>query len=334
MSMSRSEIITTLQGEYALKRERNQRQLEERERRVRERSPEIGRLLDENRALLMDSSRAALKNPAKAREIMERARASAQQNRSRLGDLLEAAGFPRDALELQYDCPVCRDTGYVGQPVKRFCKCFERRMMSLAYENANMAGLEQQCFENFDLSLFSEDVQGGNGLSQRGAMERIRKLCEDYAQGFPNNEQRNLLLFGPSGLGKTYLLNCIARRVLDRGFSVLKVTAYRMLEGMRKAHMGEDDQGELRMMMECELLLIDDLGTEPLLRNVSLEYLFTLFNERMVNRRHTVVATNLTPNDILTRYNERIHSRMVDQKNTKVIQFAGQDVRRRGGSGR
>ena len=333
MSMSRSEIITTLQGEYALKRERNQRQLEEREQRVRERSPEIGRLLDENRALLMDSSRAALKNPAKAREIMERARASAQQNRSRMGDLLEAAGFPRDALELQYDCPECRDTGYVGQPVKRFCKCFERRMMSLAYENANMAGLEQQCFENSNLTIFPDEPTE-LGINQRRMMAYAFQYGEEYAQNFPDNSKRNLLLYGPSGLGKTYLLNCIARRVLDRGFSVLKVTAYRMLEGMRKAHMGEDDQGELRMMMECELLLIDDLGTEPLLRNVSLEYLFTLFNERMVNRRHTVVATNLTPNDILTRYNERIYSRMVDQESTRIFQFAGRDVRTRGGSGR
>lgn len=333
MSMSRSEIITTLQGEYALKRERNQRQLEEREQRVRERSPEIGRLLDENRALLMDSSRAALKNPAKAREIMERARASAQQNRSRMEDLLEAAGFPRDALELQYDCPECRDTGYVGQPVKRFCKCFERRMMSLAYENANMAGLEQQCFENSNLTVFPDEPTE-LGINQRRMMAYAFQYGEEYAQNFPDNSKRNLLLYGPSGLGKTYLLNCIARRVLDRGFSVLKVTAYRMLEGMRKAHMGEDDQGELRMMMECELLLIDDLGTEPLLRNVSLEYLFTLFNERMVNRRHTVVATNLTPNDILTRYNERIYSRMVDQESTQVFQFAGRDVRTRGGSGR
>lgn len=333
MSMSRSEIITTLQGEYALKRERNQRQLEERERRVRERSPEIGRLLDENRALLMDSSRAALKNPAKAREIMERARASAQQNRSQMGELLEAAGFPRDALELQYDCPECRDTGYVGQPVKRFCKCFERRMMSLAYENANMAGLEQQCFENSNLTIFPDEPTE-LGINQRRMMAYAFQYGEEYAQNFPDNSKRNLLLYGPSGLGKTYLLNCIARRVLDRGFSVLKVTAYRMLEGMRKAHMGEDDQGELRMMMECELLLIDDLGTEPLLRNVSLEYLFTLFNERMVNRRHTVVATNLTPNDILTRYNERIYSRMVDQESTRIFQFAGQDVRMRGGSGR
>lgn len=333
MSMSRSEIITTLQGEYALKRERNQRQLEEREQRVRERSPEIGRLLDENRALLMDSSRAALKNPAKAREIMERARASAQQNRSQMGELLEAAGFPRDALELQYDCPECRDTGYVGQPVKRFCKCFERRMMSLAYENANMAGLEQQCFENSNLTIFPDEPTE-LGINQRRMMAYAFQYGEEYAQNFPDNSKRNLLLYGPSGLGKTYLLNCIARRVLDRGFSVLKVTAYRMLEGMRKAHMGEDDQGELRMMMECELLLIDDLGTEPLLRNVSLEYLFTLFNERMVNRRHTVVATNLTPNDILTRYNERIYSRMVDQKSTRIFQFAGRDVRMRGGSGR
>ncbi len=333
MSMSRSEIITTLQGEYALKRERNQRQLEEREQRVRERSPEIGRLLDENRALLMDSSRAALKNPAKAREIMERARASAQQNRSQMGELLEAAGFPRDALELQYDCPECRDTGYVGQPVKRFCKCFERRMMSLAYENANMAGLEQQCFENSNLTIFPDEPTE-LGINQRRMMAYAFQYGEEYAQNFPDNSKRNLLLYGPSGLGKTYLLNCIARRVLDRGFSVLKVTAYRMLEGMRKAHMGEDDQGELRMMMECELLLIDDLGTEPLLRNVSLEYLFTLFNERMVNRRHTVVATNLTPNDILTRYNERIYSRMVDQESTRIFQFAGRDVRTRGGSGR
>ena len=199
MSMSRSEIITTLQGEYALKRERNQRQLEERERRVRERSPEIGRLLDENRALLMDSSRAALKNPAKAREIMERARASAQQNRSRLGDLLEAAGFSRDALELQYDCPVCRDTGYVGQPVKRFCKCFERRMMSLAYENATMAGLEQQCFENFDLSLFLRMFRGEMGSVIAGPWSASENFARITPKGFRIMSSATCFCLAPAG---------------------------------------------------------------------------------------------------------------------------------------
>lgn len=333
MSMSRSEIITAILGEYALKRERSQRELEEREQRIRAQHPEIARLMDENRALLMQSSRAALSDPARAGEIMETARKRAQQNRARMGDLLEKAGFARDALEAQHDCPECQDTGYVGQPVKRFCKCFERRMMSMAYENANMAGLEQQCFENSDLSIFP-DAPTSLGVRQRKMMEYVFRYGEEYAQNFPHNARRNLLLYGHSGLGKTYLLNCIARRVLDRGFSVLKVTAYRMLEGMRRAHMGEDDQGELRMMMECELLLIDDLGTEPLLRNVSVEYLFTLLNERMVNRRHTVIATNLAPGDILSRYNERIYSRMVDQESTAIFQFDGQDVRMSGGKGR
>ena len=108
--------------------------------------------------------------------------------------------------------------------------------------------------------------------------------------------------------------------------SVLRITAYKMLDAMRRYHRGQEDGG-LEMMLNAEMLIIDDLGTEPMLENITVEYLFTLLNERRSGRLPTLIATNLTPRELQARYTERIFSRMVDRSDTELLHFIGQDVR-------
>ena len=157
-----------------------------------------------------------------------------------------------------------------------------------------MAGTDEQNFERFDLNRFPEE--GG----QRAQMALARRLCEEYADRFPETRYRNLLLTGAGGLGKTYLLNCIYARVCDRSLSAVRVTAFKLFESMRRQHMG-DSESEFASLTEAPLLLIDDLGTEPLMNNVTVTQLFNLLNERQMSGRHTVLSTNLSMNELQER---------------------------------
>ena len=247
-------------------------------------------------------------------------RARGQANNAEIRRRLKALGLPEDDLELKYRCPVCKDTGYVGDAPARFCECFETRLRARRHEDGSMAGTDEQNFERFDLNRFPEE--GG----QRAQMALARRLCEEYADRFPETRYRNLLLTGAGGLGKTYLLNCIYARVCDRGLSAVRVTAFKLFESMRRQHMG-DSESEFASLTEAPLLLIDDLGTEPMMRNITVEYLFLLLNERAAAKRHTVIATNLTATQLQERYGERVSSRLLDRSVCGVVQLRGKDLR-------
>ena len=226
-------------------------------------------------------------------------------------------------MELRYRCEACRDTGYVGEAPSRFFDCFEKALRVKQYEDGSMAGTDEQCFANFDLSRFPEE----NG--QRAMMKNLRRFCEEYADTFPKTVLPNLILCGGTGVGKTFLLNCIYERVVSRGQSAIRVTAFRMFEAMRRQHFA-DGSGEVdfAQLLSVPLLLIDDLGSEPMMRNITVEYLFTLLNERMAARRHTVIATNLSPLQLQEKYGERVSSRLLDRTRCAVIKLEGKDLRR------
>ena len=191
------------------------------------------------------------------------------------------------------------------------------------YEDGTMAGTDEQNFQKFNEKMIPrEDGQLEQMLS-------TRKMCEEYADQFPNTSCRNILITGAGGLGKTFLLNSIFERVTSRGFSAVRITAFRMFEAMRQQHFGnEESSGGFSALIEAPLLLIDDLGTEPMMRNITVEYLFTLLNERIASKRHTVVATNLTPVQIKERYGERVASRLLDRSLCRAIQLKGKDLRK------
>jgi len=323
--MTRAEHVKALLAEYAEQRAQDEREQQQRLEDAVARQPEIGRLRQENADLVLGTMRRMLGEPdlARRKALAEETKARGREINARIRALLAGAGMAGDALELRYRCPVCKDTGYVGEAPARFCECFEMRLRLRQHEDGSMAGVDEQSFERFDANVAPE------ADGQRDRLVKARNLCQRYADAFPDTEYRNLLLTGEGGLGKTFLLNCIFGRVTGRGFSAVRVTAFRMFEAMRKQHVGNDENYDgFSALIEVPLLLIDDLGTEPMMRNITLEYLFTLLNERIAAKRHTVIATNLTPPQLKERYGERVASRLLDRGICAPVQFKGKDLRR------
>ena len=324
--MTRSEHIHALLEEYARQRTENELAQQRRTREAYKKAPRIEALRGESASLALSAIRTILDNESEEQRI-----AVAQNMKKRGVEInaeirgeLRAAGLPEDYLEMRYRCPVCRDTAYVGEAPARFCDCFESQLRLRLYEDGSMVGVDEQNFSKFNPEIIPE------ADGQRDQAIRARDFCLKYAESFPNTDYRNLLLTGEGGLGKTFLLNCIFERVTSRGFSAIRITAFRMLEAMRQQHFSNDEKYRgFSDLIEVPLLLIDDLGSEPILRNISVEYLFTLLNERNAARRHTVVATNLTPAYLKERYGERVASRLLDRTLCGAILFKGKDLRRR-----
>ncbi|MDD2648929.1 MAG: ATP-binding protein, partial [Eubacteriales bacterium] len=235
-------------------------------------------------------------------------------------------GFPEDYLQPVYECDKCRDTGYIGDGIQEMCQCLKKRLYEDYGREMGLCERQKQTFQTFSLSVFPQEVIPDAGVSQRALMQVIKKRCEKFADDFPETQTDNLLLYGASGLGKTFLMHAIAHRVIERGYSVLIISAYRMFELMRRAHRDGDDAG-LQPLFDAELLLIDDLGTEPMMENITVIQLFNLLNERAVRRLHTAVCTNLTPKELQERYTERVTSRLLDRQSTMQLYFAGRDIR-------
>ena len=322
--MTRSEHIRALLEEYAAQRAADEADQARRVAEACAREPEIARLRAESTETAFGAMRSILSG-ATAEERTAAAQQMKQRGKAinaRIRALLLRAGLPEDALALKYRCDKCRDTGYVGDAPARFCECFEARLVTRMHEDGTMAGVGEQNFERFDESLVPDDAQ-------REQLLATRNMCENYANTFPDTPVRNLLLTGEGGLGKTFLLNCIFERVTARGFSAVRITAFRMFEAMRRQHIGNDPAFEgFSALIDVPLLLIDDLGAEPMMRNITVEYLFTLLNERMAAKKHTVVATNLTPVQLKEHYGERVASRLLDRSVCAAIMLKGKDLRR------
>lgn len=322
--MTRAEHVKALLAEYAEQRAQDEHAQRQRLEEAVRLKPEIGRLREESAGLILGLARQMTGEPdlASRKALAEETKVRGRQINARIRELLAEAGMAPDALEVRYRCPVCKDTGYVGEAPSRFCECFELRLRLRQHEDGTMAGLEEQSFERFDATVAPE------ADGQRDRLVKARNLCQRYADRFPDTEYRNLLLTGEGGLGKTFLLNCIFGRVTGRGFSAVRVTAFRMFEAMRRQHMGSDEHYDgFSALIEAKLLLIDDLGTEPMMRNITIEYLFTLLNERIAAKRHTVIATNLTPPQLKERYGERVASRLLDRSICAPVQLKGKDLR-------
>lgn len=323
-------ILRELETEYQAQRVANQ---EEETRRLAEAAavdPEIRRLAARRQSLFQERMRAAFAAPERAQHISEDLTRSLEALAAQLRKRLKASGFPEDYLQPVYRCAKCRDYGYVGEPIREMCECLRSRVVAMQLQNDNMGIQAEECFECWDASIFDPSPLSELPQGQRAYMLRIRDLCETYANAFPNPPQRDLLFSGTSGLGKTYLLNCIAQRVLSRGHSAWKLTAHRLMGLLRDEAFGRGDPEQQHLLWEVPLLLIDDLGTEPMLENVTIPQLFRLLDERAGARRHTIVSTNLTPHQLLERYTERIGSRLMDARTTGSIRFLGKDVRRAG----
>ena len=332
--MTRSEIIRSLQEEYARLREENLREHDRRLAEAEAKDARIGEIVRAASGLFMSQARLILSRPEDAERMKEETLRKARALRSEQEKRLEGLSLPKDYLDPIYRCKVCRDTGYVGDAVREMCSCMEKRLIDRLYDSARARGTAEQRFETFRDDIFPDDAPVDGVNTQRKIALRAKRMCREYAENYPDTDTLGILLTGNTGLGKTFLLHCIENRLLDRGFSPICVTAYRLFETMRGAHFSDaEKRQEFDELVKCPVLLIDDLGTEPVMQNVTREYLFTLLNERLTQRRHTVVATNLSVLELKELYGERVFSRLFDTVNVMPAQLKGKDLRMMAGRG-
>ena len=320
--MTRAERVRALLDEYARQRYQNEREQREREREAFARDPELEALRARSVSLAAQSLRAAMNEPDadKRRAIAEEMRQKGALLNAETRRRLRALGLPEDYLEEHYRCPVCRDTGYVGDAPARFCACFERRLAM-----GEQGGQGAQTFETFNAAFAPEE--GG----QRSRLVEVKNELENFADRYPDTRWHNIMLMGAGGLGKSFLLNCVYERVSSRGFPVMRTTAYRMFDAMRRRHVGEVEDAEgFTALLETPFLLVDDLGTEPIMRNITVEYLFLLVNERKESGKFTMFTTNLNGERTQERYGERVFSHLFDRSDTLTMRLEGKDLRQYG----
>ena len=313
-----------------LEAQRAQNLMEEKRRKTEaaQKSPAVAELLAKRQHLFTAGIRSAFSAPKDAKAISENMQREVETINASLREELVKAGFAEDFLQPVVRCALCRDTGYVGEPIKEQCVCLKRAVMNKLYQNEGLQGLERENFAAFDESIFPDEMIEGRKNSQRGYIRRIRTLAEAYANDFAPGTGRGLLLSGKSGLGKTFLMHCIAQRVLERGYSVVVVSAYKLMEIMRAYQFNGENAEQVQDLLSCDLLCIDDLGSEPMLRSVTVSSLYHIVNERRNANRALIVTTNCDSDDLYERYDDRIAARLTDPGRMGVVPFVGQDVRR------
>ena len=247
--------------------------------------------------------------------------------RERAG-LLEAHGYPADALDDKPACPRCGDTGWVGASM---CACLKKLCaQEQIAELSKLLDLGEQSFDTFSLDFYSPLPWPGEELSPRENMEFILEVCSNYARKFGKFYFRNLFLTGAPGLGKTFLSACIARTVSEQGFSVVYDTAVNVFARFEEQKFARDreEAGEARddtrRYLGCDLLILDDLGSEmttPFVQSA----LYTLINSRLAADRRTVISSNLSMDQVRQRYTPQIASRLEGEY--RVLPFYGDDIR-------
>ena len=317
------EVLSKLEGRRARNREQERARREE----ASARSTRIGELLAERQRSLLTGVKGAFTAPGSAQRISDELKGSIARINAEIARELERVGLPRDYLQPVYQCPICRDTGYVGEPIHEQCVCLRRAVMNRLYQSEGLHGLEHENFSSFDESVFPDEPRPG-AHTQREDARRLREIGEKYANEFAPGEGRGLLLFGKTGLGKTFLMNCIAQRVLERGYSVAVVSAYKLVEIMRAYQFSGEGADRVQDFLACDLLCIDDLGSEPMLRGVTVSAIYHILNERRNANRAIVVTTNCDSDGLYEKYDDRVGARLCDAGRMQILPFVGEDVRR------
>lgn len=246
-----------------------------------------------------------------------RARNRALQQRRR--EILVSLGHPEDFTEVKYTCRDCSDTGAVGT---RVCNCLREIMIRERIAASAMGRLiEQQSFENFDLSVYSYDTK------VREKMKMILTMAKNYVRDF-DKKRDNLLLIGPTGTGKTHISTAIARELIHKGYDVIYDSTQNIIsdfeaDRFRSSYSREECRSE--KYLECTLLIIDDLGTE-FSNQFTLATIYNLLNSRQNKGLATIISTNLSPEELARKYEDRIYSRIIGG-GSKILPFEGKDRR-------
>jgi len=306
---------------YEEKQVKNRHKLNQHFEQVYSRIPEIRDIDDSVSLISLEQAKKLLDGDDAALDNLKEQLQSLSGEKARL---LADADYPADYLEPIYDCPDCKDTGYIGTEK---CHCFRKAIIDLFYTRSHLEGiLKTENFDYFSFDYYSKNyIDRLTGKSSRQLAEEAYRTCRDFVDSF-DNVSLNLLLFGTTGCGKTFLTHCIAKEVMESIHSVLYLTATEFVDAQMAYVLSKSDESAMlcEQIQNCDLLIIDDLGTE---RNTEfvISQLFVCLNERILNQRSTIISTNFNLEEIKNHYTERTFSRI--SNHYKMIRLAGDDIR-------
>ncbi len=319
MALSNSQYDSIIR-DYNQRRLASKRLLEERTREVYEALPEYKEMDELIASISVNKAKQKLQafdEDAAPVDVDEDIHDILEDINTRKKLLLTGAGYSIHYLDPVYTCPFCKDTGFIENEK---CHCFKQAMLNLLYEQSNIQDiLQNETFDNI-----SYEYQVGEDLVRfKKAVANAEKFVDSFEYDY-----RNLLFYGTVGTGKSFLSNCIANAILEKGHSVIYFSAIALFQKISEYTFHKNGKEDLTNPFEdiynCDLLIIDDLGTE-LGNSFVTSQLFACLNERHLRHNATIISTNLDLNELTERYSDRIFSRLIS--NYDVIKLSGQDIR-------
>lgn len=329
-----SEILPTLLLEYDQKKRRAELDLETRRQELYFKIPRLQEIETELNKFAIDTAKHILNGSSSSLEILNN---KVSELKFEKQQILKEYKIPENFLQPHYECSICKDTGYiqVENSASCLCSCLRQKLLDISYNKSNISNLGKENFDTFNLNIFPDQPDPEKykiAISPRQNMMNIKSKCVEFIENFDNPETHNLLFTGNTGLGKTFMSNCIANELIKKGKNVLYQTAPVLLETVIDNKMSKyknSSQDDFyKNVLEADLLIIDDLGTECL-NSMKLSELFTILNTRLLNLNNkvtkTIISTNLNINNIFKNYEERIGSRIAGFYD--IYYFFGDDLR-------
>lgn len=288
---------------------------------VYEKYPELLKISKDINMLGFENTKKIMKNPLKAKELNAEFKKELLNLLDLKAEFIKKNNIDPDFDKVIYNCKECKDTGFLDNGKK--CACFKEKIINYTYKSSNLSEImKDMCFNNFSLDYYTDEDAGG--VSEKENMELILKASKNFCENL--SKKRNILFHGSPGLGKTFMSVSIARELIEKGKTVIYVSATKLFTAYNDYKFLRDEKLEdfFNDIYNADLLIIDDLGTEYISK-VSVSFLFDLVNDRILNNKKIIINTNLTPDELKNAYSVRFMSRIYEYFD--VFKFSGSDIR-------